>query len=154
MNGERWIPSMLDRLTIFLEEQMIVIDFSGASHLVAQCELAIKDLQRPRARGNPSIFASFRGIPVDAGHTRLVDTKGTPRGVEVCDRQRNLFGGAHAGEKSELVVVALRFTPLVMDCGDQRLGVLNPEWIGDGPVFPAHADALQPTRRVEFVGVI
>jgi len=63
---------MLDRLTIFLEEQMIVIDLSGAFHLVAQCELAIQDLQRPRAQGNPPVFSSVRGIPVDASHPRLL----------------------------------------------------------------------------------
>ena len=145
---------MLDRLTIFLEEQMIVIDFSGAFHLVAQCELAIQDLQRPRAQGNPPVFSSVRGIPVDASHPRLVDAEGTRMGVQVRDGKRDLFGGAHSREKSKLIVVALRFTPLAMDCGDQHLGVLNPEWIGDRAVFPAHADALQSARRVEFVGVI
>jgi len=35
------IPSVLDRPTIFLEEQMIVIDLSRATHFVAQCELTM-----------------------------------------------------------------------------------------------------------------
>jgi len=94
-----WIPSMLDRLTIFLEEQMIVIDLSGAFHLVAQCELAIQDLQRRGhrvIRRSSPVFVEFLSMPATRA---FVDAEGTRMGVQVRDGKRDLFGGRIPGEK-------------------------------------------------------
>ena len=79
---------------------------------------------------------------------------GSPRAIKVRHDKRNLLRGAHAGEEPEFIVVALRFAPVLVDRGDQRLSFLDRERIDDRPILALHTCALQLARRIVLLGVI
>jgi hypothetical protein len=57
------------------------------------------------------------------------------REIAVIHFERNFFGGSQAGKESKLVVVALRFTPIVVNRRDERLGFLDRKWIDLGTIL-------------------
>jgi hypothetical protein len=62
-------------------------------------------------------------------------------------KQRDLFGRPQSAEEPELVVVALRFTPIAMYRGDECLGVLDGEWANDRSVLLRTLAACTIRRR-------
>ena len=52
---------MLDRRTVSLKEQVIVIDESGAHHLATECKVASKHFARSRTEHDRPIITCLRG---------------------------------------------------------------------------------------------
>lgn len=119
-----------------------------------QRELALQDLQCSCTQHEAPVLAGLRGSFIDAGNTGLVDAQRTARGVEIIEHQRDLFRWTQPGEEPKLVVVALRFSPIAMDCGDQCLRLLDPEWIDDRSIFLLDARTREAQRWIVLARIV
>jgi hypothetical protein len=91
-------------------------------------ELQFSHCNRASAEPNEAILPRFGRVAFNAIDFRFADPKRPMAHVEVLDGERYLLGGAHPGEEAKLIVVALRLAPVLVDCGDQDLGILDSEW--------------------------
>jgi hypothetical protein len=80
---------------------------------------------RGPAELHATVLTDLGAIAMDPGDARLRDPQRTVDSVVVAEDERNLLGRAQSGEEAELIVVALRFTP-VAD-GSRRSGSPHPE---------------------------
>jgi len=121
---------------------MVVVELSRELQPCSQRELASQHAECPRTEVNPPILPRLRRVLVNPGDTCLVDSKSSPRCVEVRVEQNNLFRRAQAGKEPELVIVALGFAPIAMDRGDQPLSLVNGEGIDDRSILFSDPGAL------------
>jgi hypothetical protein len=68
--------------------------------------------------------------------------------VEIRHGERNLLGWPKTGEEAKLIVVTLSFDPIRVNLRDQRLGILDPEWVGPRTIFASHPTALKTQCRI------
>ncbi len=158
--GERLSPATVrvlkvtDGLAIRLEEEMIVIDLACTLEFRAQCQLTLQDGQRTRTQLDPPILAGLGRILVAAIDACLLDRECPACRIEVGHRERNLFRRSQAREEPKFIVVALRFAPVAVKRRNERLRLVNREWIDDGPILALDARALELARGIVQFGVI
>ena len=58
--------------------------------------------------------------------------------IVIADHERDLFGGAQAGEESKFIVVGLRCAPVPAERVDEYFRVRDAERIDTGAVLLAH----------------
>src|SRR5258708_26530032 len=101
-----------------------------------------------------AILTGVGRVLVNRRPTRFSDAQHSPRNPNIGDHKRDLFGGPHSREEPELIIVALRLAPIAMDRGDERLRLLDIEWIDFCPIFLQYAGALEPKSRVVLFRVM
>src|SRR5438045_3907614 len=74
--------------------------------------------------------------------------------VVVGDDQGDLFGGSKSGEESQLIIVAMRFAPVVMEGGDEGLGVLNTERVDRWSILLAETRAPERRGRIAPLRIV
>jgi hypothetical protein len=149
-----WILQVSDRFPRRLEEQVLMVDLARALEVGAQRELAPQHRLRARTQHDPSILTGLRRILVDAGNPRFGDAERPPIRINVFDHERDLFGRPEAGEEPKLIVVALRFTPIPMESGDQRFGFVDREGIDDRTILLLNSRTLQSVRGIVLVRMV
>lgn len=92
-------------------------------------QLPAKHRHRPRTQLKRAMHAGLRRCAIDARDPRLAHAQRAALGVEVRHRECDLFRGPKAREEADLFVVGLRLAPVLAECGDQRLGLVDPEGI-------------------------
>jgi len=137
------VLKIANRLPRFLEEQVTVIDLAGAYEVLAQRELPVQYLQRSLTEFYSAVLAGLGGILVDAADPRFIDRKCLLCRIEIRHDDGNLLGRTQSCEEPELVVVSLRLAPVLMDSGNDCLGILNAEGVNGGTVFLSDPGALQ-----------
>jgi len=111
------------------EEDVVVIDLPGDLQGFSKTEMPSQNGQRAGTQLNAAIFARLRFIPIDAGDSRFADADYSLDEVDVRKHEGDLLRRSQAGEKAKLIVVALCFTPIVMDSSDECLGIVHGERI-------------------------
>jgi hypothetical protein len=102
------LPQAADRLTIGLTKQARMAEETGALESRAQGQLTLQDAARTRAEHDASILPRFRSISIYAGDACFGYAQDAIDGIVIHHRQRQLFGGAQAGEEAELIIISLR----------------------------------------------
>ncbi|HKQ11849.1 MAG TPA: hypothetical protein VJT80_00345 [Steroidobacteraceae bacterium] len=146
---------MTDRLTVVLEEDVLVIDpHAEPLPALAQGELALQHLTRARTERDGAVLACLRAILVARHDARLRDRDRSLHRIAIADQQRDLLGRAQPREEAELVVVVLRLARVVMNGRDQCFRFLDRERINGRSILPAHAQRLQAACGIVAVRMI
>ena len=124
----------MEGLATFAEEQPLVFDLSHCPEACSQPEMPPQNGQRTRTELDAPVIARFGLAPIDAGHSGFVDTDGPVDEIHIVEDQCNLLGWSESCEKPKLIVVALGFAPILVDAGNESLGVVNTERTNFGPV--------------------
>lgn len=85
-------------------------------------------MQRSRTEFDSTVLAGLGGVLVDTADACFADRQRAARRIEIRHEEGDLFGRTQSGEESELVVVPLSLAPMLMDGGDDRLGVQKGRW--------------------------
>src|SRR6185437_685801 len=101
-----------------------------------------------------AVLTDLGAIAINPRDASLRDTQHAVYGIVVADDERDLLGRAQSREEAELIVVALRFTPIAMNRSDQRFCVLDAEGIDRRPILLAYTGALQRACRIEVFRMI
>jgi len=89
-----------------------------------------------------AIISGLRLVAIHSVDSRFVDTDDPVDEIDVGDRKGDLLRRSQSGEKPELVIVPLRFTPIPMQGRDQELRVLHAERVDFWPA--GFTDACAP----------
>jgi len=108
----------------------------------------------PWAQCDSPILSGFCRVLVNSRNTRFIDFERPARDVEIGHEEGDLLGRARAGEEPELIVVALCFAPIPVDCGDERLRFLDLKRVDPGAVLLLNACAPQAIGGVVLLGII
>ena len=77
-----------------------------------QSQLALNDCDCPRTQHDAAILPGIRAVLIDSADARLGHTQDAAPAVVVGDYEGNFLRGTQAGEKAQLIVVALGFAPV------------------------------------------
>lgn len=129
-------------------EDVLVIDLSGGLEGCSKMQMPSQNGQCARTQLHAAVFARLGLVPIDAGDSGFVDADDSVRQIDVREHEGDLLGRSEPSEKAKLIVVALGLTPLVMDRGDERLGVVHGEGIHFWPVRFAKTRTSKVEGRV------
>jgi hypothetical protein len=158
--GQRLTPSLSldlqvpERLAILAEKDMIVLHEARSPQPAMQSKVPLENCCGAWAKRNSTIFSGLGLTALDAGDTCLVDADNSVHEVKIGENQCNLFRRPEASEESELVIVALSFSPVAVDGSDERFRVVHAKRVDFGAVFLFQPGASKTARRIVLLGMV
>jgi hypothetical protein len=117
---------ILGRGTVVIEEQDVVIQL----HAAPEFQLAMNDPYGARTELNEAILSGFGAVPIDVPWTCALLTLSVPRsGSKSWIVGAITSEGRNPAKKRSSWKLSLRLAPILMDADDERLGLLDAEWI-------------------------
>ena len=124
------------------------------SEVSIERQLSPQNRNRPWTKLDDPVLVCFGGVLINSVDSGFGNREGSPYLIVVPNPKRNFLRGPKASEESKLVKIAGQLTPILVDRGDQRFGILDSEGINSRKVPPAHADTFQGYGRIEMFRVI